>query len=65
LGNGKFEDVATQAGVDKINFYGMGVTVGDFDNDGFPGLVCHRFSASALFHNNGNGTFTTSLTKPG
>jgi hypothetical protein len=58
LGNGKFEDVATQAGVDKTNFYGMGVTVGDFDNDGFPDLYVTGFPASALFHNNGNGTFT-------
>src|SRR5690349_7421884 len=33
LGNGKFEQVAAKAGVDRIDFYGMGVAVGDFDND--------------------------------
>jgi hypothetical protein len=65
LGNGKFEDVATQAGVDKINFYGMGVTVGDFDNDGFPDLYVTGFPASALFHNNGNGTFTNITDRAG
>lgn len=58
LGNGKFVDVAAQAGVDKLNFYGMGVTVGDFDNDGFPDIYVTGYPASALFHNNGNGTFT-------
>jgi len=58
LGNGKFEDVAAKAGVDKINFYGVGVAVGDFDNDGFPDLYVTGFPQSALFHNNGNGTFT-------
>ncbi len=65
LGNGKFEDVATKAGVDKINFYGMGVTVGDFDNDGFPDLYVTGFPASALFHNNGDGTFTDITDKAG
>src|SRR6476660_8137909 len=58
LGNGKFENVATKAGVDHIDFYGMGVAVGDFDNDGFPDLYVTGFPTSALFHNNGNGTFT-------
>jgi enediyne biosynthesis protein E4 len=57
LGGGKFEDVATKAGVDHIGFYGMGVAVGDFDNDGFPDLYVTGFPESALFHNNGNGTF--------
>ena len=58
LGNGKFTDVAAHAGVDKLNSYGMGVAVGDFDNDGLPDLYVTGFPASALFHNNGNGTFT-------
>jgi enediyne biosynthesis protein E4 len=58
LGNGKFEDVAVKVGVDKLNFYGMGVAAGDFDNDGFPDLYVTGYPASALFHNNGNGTFT-------
>jgi hypothetical protein len=58
LGNGKFEDVSAKAGVDHIGFYGMGVAVGDFDNDGFPDLYVTGFPSSALFHNNRNGTFT-------
>ena len=58
LGDGKFEDVAAKAGVDRLPFYGMGVTVGDYDNDGFPDLYVTGYPASTLFHNNGNGTFT-------
>lgn len=58
LGNGKFQDVAARAGVDRIPFYAMGVAVGDFDNDGFPDLYITGYPASALFHNNGDGTFT-------
>ena len=58
LGNGRFQDVAAKAGVDRLPFYGMGVAAGDFDNDGFPDLYVTGFPSSALFHNNGDGTFT-------
>lgn len=65
LGNGKFEDVAAKAGVDRLPFYGMGVAVGDYDNDGHPDLFVTGFPSSALFHNNGNGTFTEVTEKAG
>lgn len=65
LGNGRFEDVAAKAGVDKLSFYGMGVAVGDFDNDGFPDLFVTGFPACALFHNNGDGTFTDVTNRAG
>ncbi len=65
LGNGKFEEVAAHAGVDRISFYGIGVTAGDFDNDGFPDLLITGYPASALFHNNGNGTFSDVTEKAG
>ena len=65
LGNGKFVDVAAQAGVDSIDFYGMGVAVADYDNDGFPDLYVTGFPHCALFHNNGNGTFTNVTEKAG
>ncbi len=58
LGNGKFEDVAAKAGVDRIGSYGMGAAVADFDNDGFPDLYITGFPASYLFHNNRDGTFS-------
>src|SRR5262249_30014045 len=65
LGNGKFQDVATKAGIDRLTFYGMGVAVGDFDNDGFPDLYVTGFPRSALFRNNGDGTFTNVMDRAG
>jgi hypothetical protein len=65
LGNGKFEDVAAKAGIDRLGFYGMGAAVGDFDNDGFPDVYVTGYPESALFHNNGNGTFTNVTEKAG
>jgi hypothetical protein len=58
LGNGKFEDVAAKAGVDRLPFYGMGVAAADYDNDGYPDLYVTGTPRAALFHNNGDGTFT-------
>jgi enediyne biosynthesis protein E4 len=58
LGNGKFQDVTAKAGVDKLSFYGMGVAAADYDNDGFADLYVTGYPSSALFHNNGDGTFT-------
>jgi hypothetical protein len=65
LGNGNFEDVAEKAGVGTIGFYGMGVAAGDYDNDGFPDLFVTGYPTSALFHNNGNGTFSNVTLKAG
>ena len=58
LGNWKFEDVASRAGVAHIPFYGMGVAAADFDNDGFQDLFVTGYPRCALFHNNGDGTFS-------
>src|SRR5947208_1853895 len=38
--------------------YGMGVAVGDVNNDGFPDVLVTEYSGLRLFLNNGNGTFT-------
>jgi hypothetical protein len=65
LGSGKFENVSAKSGLDKLNFYGMGVAAADFDNDGYQDLYVTGFPASALFHNNGNGTFTEVTEKAG
>jgi enediyne biosynthesis protein E4 len=65
LGNGKFEGVAAKAGLDRINFYGMGVAVADYDNDGHPDIYITGYPHSALFHNNANGTFTDVTDKAG
>lgn len=65
LGSGRFQDVTARAGVDHLPFYGMGVAAGDFDNDGFPDLYVTGFPSSALFHNNGDGTFTNVTDRAG
>jgi hypothetical protein len=57
-GNGTFTDVTEKAGVGADRLFGMGIAVGDFDNDGFPDLFVCGYGRSILYHNNGNGTFT-------
>ncbi len=64
LGNWKFEDVTEKAGVANER-WGMGVAVGDYDNDGFPDMFVSNFGISRLYHNNGNGTFTDVAPKVG
>lgn len=57
-GSGKFVDVADDAGLARVNNYGMGVAVADFDNDGHQDIFITGFPNSTLYHNNGNGTLT-------
>jgi len=54
--NGTFTDVTKRAGLD-IEMYGLGVAVGDFNNDGFPDLFVSCVGQSRLFQNTGKGTF--------
>lgn len=53
----EFVDVTEKAGVGHIG-YGMGVAVGDYDNDGYQDIYVTNFGRNVLYHNNGNGTFT-------
>jgi len=55
--NGTFTDVTQKSGL-GISIYGMGIAVGDYDNDGYDDLFITAVGQSRLFHNNGNGTFT-------
>ncbi|NQU81021.1 MAG: VCBS repeat-containing protein, partial [Bacteroidetes bacterium] len=55
--NGTFEDVTKKARVGDRG-YGMGMTVGDFDNDGYPDIYVSNHGPNVLYHNNGNGTFS-------
>jgi hypothetical protein len=62
--DGTFTDVTHKAGLD-VEMYGMGVAVGDYDNDGFDDLFVTALGQSRLFHNNHNGTFTDVTQKAG
>ena len=54
--NGTFTDVTKGAGLD-VEMYGMGVAVGDYNNDGFPDIFITCVGQSRLFRNTGKGTF--------
>ena len=62
--DGTFTDVTEKAGVAGSG-YGMGVAVGDFDNDGRPDIFVANVTGNQLFHNNGDGTFTDVTAKAG
>ncbi|HUJ94825.1 MAG TPA: CRTAC1 family protein [Terriglobales bacterium] len=55
--DGTFTDVTQKAGL-AVPMFGLGVAVGDYDNDGYDDLFITAVGQSHLFHNNGNGTFT-------
>ena len=65
--DGSFTDVTEQAGLANAGDanYGMGVAVGDYDNDGFPDLFVTSYGKNVLYHNNGDGTFTDVTAKAG
>lgn len=54
--NGSFTDVTRKAGLD-VEMYGMGVAVGDYNNDGFPDILVTCVGQNRLFKNTGKGTF--------
>jgi len=62
--DGTFEDVTEKAGLQGSG-YGMGVAVGDYDNDGFEDLYVTAYGGNKLYHNNGDGTFTDVTEKAG
>lgn len=64
LQNGTFEDVTKKAKVGHTG-YAMGVTVGDYNNDGFPDIFISNYGPNVLYKNNGNGTFTDVTNKAG
>jgi len=62
--DGTFTDVTEKAGVAGAG-YGMGVAIGDYDNDGRPDIFLANVNGNQLFHNNGDGTFTEVTEKAG
>src|SRR5208282_6684900 len=65
--DGTFTDVTEQAGLASVGDanYGMGVAVGDYDNDGYPDIYVTNYGKNILYHNNGDGTFTDVTEKAG
>ncbi|MBZ5539879.1 MAG: CRTAC1 family protein [Acidobacteriia bacterium] len=63
-GDGTFTDVTAQAGVGGTGF-ALGVTVGDYDNDGYEDIYVTNWDSAILYHNNGDGTFTDVTVKAG
>jgi len=57
LGDWKFENVTDKAGVANER-WGMGLAVGDYNNDGFSDIFVSNYGTSRLYKNNGDGTFT-------
>ncbi len=65
--DGSFTDVTEAAGLARVadGNYGMGVAIGDYDNDGFPDIFVTNYGKNILYHNNGDGTFTDVTAKAG
>ncbi len=55
-GKGEFEDVSKDSGLD-VGLYGVGVAIGDYDNDALPDIYLTAVGANRLFRNLGNGKF--------
>ncbi|HEY6263929.1 MAG TPA: CRTAC1 family protein [Candidatus Acidoferrum sp.] len=62
--NGTFTDVTRSAGLD-VEMYGMGVAVGDFNNDSFEDIFVSCVGQSRLFRNTGKGTFVDATRSSG
>ncbi len=58
LGHGKFEDVTEKSGLAKAPGKGMGISIADFNDDGWPDVfIANDTEPNSLFINNGDGTF--------
>jgi enediyne biosynthesis protein E4 len=62
--DGTFTDVTQRSGLD-VEVYGMGVAVGDYNNDGFPDILVTCVGQNRLFKNTGRGTFLDVTKKSG
>ncbi|HVW11999.1 MAG TPA: CRTAC1 family protein [Bryobacteraceae bacterium] len=63
--DGTFRDVTAQSGLGRNDIWALGVTIADYDNDGFDDIFVTCYGQNILFHNNGKGTFTDVTEKAG
>ena len=56
-GGWQFTDVTDESGTGDTGF-GLGVTIGDYDNDGHADIYLNNYGPNVLYHNNGDGTFS-------
>ena len=63
-GHGRFTEVTAGSGLD-VTFYGMGVAIGDYDNDALPDIFVTAVGDNRLFHNQGHGKFREVTTPAG
>ncbi|HEU0005921.1 MAG TPA: VCBS repeat-containing protein, partial [Terriglobia bacterium] len=64
-GDGTWTDVTEKAHVGAESLFGMGIAVGDYDNDGFSDLMVLGYDRSILYHNNRDGTFSDVTVRAG
>ncbi len=64
-GTGSFADVTAESHAENKDNYGLGMAVGDYDNDGDDDLFVTNFGANVLYQNNGTGVFTDVTTRSG
>ena len=66
LGNGRFEDATAKSGLFDTNSKSLGISILDYDNDGWPDIaVANDTQPNKLYRNNGNGTFTEKAVQAG
>jgi len=63
--DGTFRDVTAQSGLGRKDIWALGVTIADYDNDGFDDIFVTCYGQNILFHNNCNGGFTDVTEKAG
>jgi hypothetical protein len=63
--DGTFKDVTAKSGLGRGGIWAEGITIGDYDNDGFDDIFITCYGQNILFHNDGNGVFTDVTEKAG
>jgi hypothetical protein len=63
--NGTFTNITARSGFDALDVYGLGATVGDYDNDGHDDVFVTTVDGGRLMRNSGSGTFVDVTARAG